>query len=106
MKNIICYLLIIFISSCASNKPSLKNDSPVYMSTMKAPADCKYLGKIYGPHQTFTSNFNPQLGKNISQAHISQAKALGANYIEMNSSYDGGKAYLCPNPELSNLDPY
>ena len=107
MKRIIPYIILIILAGCASDKTPGKNDDLVYMSTTKAPTDCKYLGEIYGPHQTFTAaGINTHLGKNISQLHINRAKVLGANYVEMNSSLNGGKAYLCSQTELLDMKPY
>lgn len=104
MKKLLVPLIVLTIlSACSSDKAPNKSDTVVYMSTIKAPKNCKYIGDIYGPHETFTSGANVHLGKNISQLHINRAKVLGANYVEMNSSLDGGKAYLCPTSELQQL---
>lgn len=105
MKRIISCIILTILAGCASDKTPGKNDDLVYMSTTKAPTACKYLGEIYGSHQTFTSGINTHLGKNISQLHINRAKVLGANYVEMNPSLNGGKAYLCPQTELLKMEP-
>lgn len=102
-KLLVPLIILMILGGCSSDKVPGKPDSLVYMSTIKAPKNCKYIGDIYGPHETFTSGANVHLGKNISQLHINRAKVLGANYVEMNSSLDGGKAYICPTSELQQL---
>lgn len=101
-KLIICTLSTILFA-CASNKINSSSTQVIDMSTDKAPADCKFVGRIYGGHIT-SANGNTHLIKNVSELHISQAKKLGANYIEMNPSLDGGKAYSCPNSELEKIN--
>lgn len=103
MEKLIICILSTVLFGCASNKVNSTPAQIIYMSTDNAPIDCIYLGKIHGGHVTY-ANGNPSLTKNVSELHISQAKKLGANYIEMNPSLDGGKAYSCPNSELIKMD--
>ncbi len=101
---IICCLSIVLFA-CTSNVVNPDNTHYVYMSTDEAPADCKYVGMIYGGHVDYV-NGNLKLTKNISGSHITQAKKLGANYIEMNPSIIDGKGYSCPDAEFSKMNGY
>lgn len=98
MKKLIACTLLATLIGCASDKINSNASDVIYMSSDRAPTDCKFVGKIYGEHVT-SANGNTHLNKNVSELHITQAKKLGANYIEMNPSLDGGKAYSCPNSE-------
>ena len=104
MKKILFYTSLVVIAGCTSNNIN-PTTNYIYMATDKAPVDCKFVGKIYGGHVSF-ANGNFKLSKNIAELHITQAKKLGANYIEMNSSLEGGNAYSCPNAELMKMDVY
>ena len=105
MKKSISCVVLLGLFGCTSNNINPVTTHYIYMSTDKAPTDCKYKGMIYGGHITST-NGNFKLSKNVSGLHITQAKKLGANYIEMNPSIDGGKAYSCPDSELTKMDSY
>ena len=96
MKKIISRILLLALFVFTVNTI---NAQVVYMSTDKAPADCKFRGNIYGGHVIW----NSKGGRNISELHIHQAKELGANYVEMNPDDVGGRAYSCPLSEISNL---
>ena len=108
MKNIGKYILcglVLAIYGCTSNKIN-PDVHYVYMSTDRAPINCKFVGIILGLHETFTSGANEKLGKNLAELHINQAKILGANYVEMNHTLDGGKGYICPESDLDKMVPY
>jgi hypothetical protein len=106
IKNLVVYTLSIILIGCSStNKTKVGTENLIYMSSDKAPANCRYLGVVYGPHQTFTKG-NFKSGKNISQAHINQAKKMGANYIEMNRLETEGKGFICPPSELLKMQPF
>ena len=104
-KQILICCLSMILFACTSNKINPDTTHYIYMSTDKAPSDCKYVGIIHGGHLSNINN-NIKLIKNISELHINQAKKLGANYIEMNPSIVGGKAYTCPDAELSKMNGY
>ena len=104
MKNMTFCALLIILLGCSSNKINPLQNDLVYMSTDKAPADCKFVGKITNLHETYTSD-NFKLGKNLAQAHIQAAKKLGANYVTMNADKTGD-AYYCPNAELIKMNKY
>ncbi len=111
-KLVSCIIIISSLFACSSNNTNQvgannsASKSLVYMSSKKAPNACKLRGQIHGPQETFSTNSNFKLGKNISQAHINQARELGANYVEMNPAETGGKAYKCPISTLMDLKPY
>lgn len=105
MKKSISCALLLALFGCTSNNINPTTTHYIYMATDKAPADCKFVGMIYGGHVNFV-NGNLKLSKDIAGLHITQAKKLGANYIEMNPSINGGKAYACPDSELTKMDSY
>ena len=105
MKKIITCSLLVILYSCSSTKTATPSADIIYMSTDKAPLDCKFVGNINDLHETFTSGINSHLGKNMAQGHIRAAKDLGANYIKMNEDQTG-EAYTCPNSELSKINQY
>lgn len=104
-KKIIPAILLVALVGCASNSIQKSSDNLVYMSKLKAPASCKYLGEIYGGHKMENIGMNPKLvAKDISELHIKRARVLGGNYVEMNASMNGGKAYSCPMSALQQLE--
>jgi hypothetical protein len=106
MQKLIAILITCNLYACSSNNTNLKAQAQkeaIYMSTKPAPEKCELRGTIYGPQETFSSNSNFKLGKNISQAHINQARELGANYIQMTKLETKGKAYFCPDEVLIDL---
>lgn len=107
MKRVaISFLLVTLVGCSTSNKPEyiMADDDPlIYMSEAKAPANCKLIGYTKGPYQTFTTG-NFKLGKNLHQAHINKAQALGGNYLEKDHNNGTGKVYSCPNSELLKME--
>lgn len=100
-KSIIGVMLLTLIG-CSSNK--IKPDNNViYMSTDRAPANCKFIAEMTHLHSTYTLVPNPSLGKNTAMAQVDEARILGANYIEIDSD-ETGDAYKCPESVLKTMN--
>lgn len=107
MKKLISVLFLTALIGCASTRIQKSSDNLVYMSTLKAPKECKYLGEVFGGHRTedFIANSRQRsVTRDISELHMQRARVLGGNYVEMNKSMYGGKAYSCPIPALQQLE--
>lgn len=106
MKKLLLCFSIVAIAGCSSDKQPeyiKANDAPlVYMSTAKPPIDCKFIGYTTGPYSTF--NGNPQLGRNLHQAHVNQVKKLGGNYLEKDHLGEKGRVYSCPDNEIKKME--
>lgn len=103
LKKIISIGMVLTLLSCSSNKVNSNNANIIYMSTDRAPKECKFITEMKHLHDTFSIGVNPDLSKNTAMALVDEAKQLGANYIELDSDRTGD-AYLCPTAVLKKMN--
>lgn len=103
LKKIIILSIALALLSCSSNKVNSDNGNIIYMSTDRAPKECKFIAEMKHLHDTFSIGVNPDLSKNTAMALVDEAKQLGANYIELDPDRTGD-AYLCPAAVLKKMN--
>lgn len=93
----------VILLGCASNKTNLNNNNEeVIISKNRVPSSCTFVAEMKGLNETYTTGINSHLGKNLSQGLISEAKNLGANYVEVDGDQTAD-AYLCSESEILNI---